>query len=191
MATMTRLSVQTSDFWRYLILLLQLVWSSSAFQVTPFTATIGITPPATKQSPSSLFALPPAFLDNSNLILADDSSADIPIEQAFQDSVDFFDLSGPLGTILLATVGVVALLVLLKSLTNQMDAAIEKVLVDYESSLKKISPQRWEEIAAELEKVPAEELPEKLVSIMEKMQEEEPELMSEIKEGMTNRKKHE
>ena len=123
------------------------------------------------------------------MALTEDSSSDIPMEQAFQDSIDFFDFSGPLGTILLASASVAALLLLLKSLTNQMDAAIEKVLLDFESTIKDNYPQRWDKIAAELDQLPNEERPAKLVSIMEQMQEEEPEFMTQVKEKMTNWKK--
>lgn len=158
---------------------------TSAFHVVPAITTRGLA-----RHPSSLHVLPPVadFFDTSTtLILSDDTTtSDIPIDQAFQDSVDLFDLSGPLGGILLATVAAIAILVLLKALTGQMDAAIEKVLVDFESTLKENYPQRWRVVEAELEKVSPEERPAKLVSIMEKMQEEEPEFMSQVKEKMTD-----
>lgn len=135
---------------------------------------------------TSLATLPSTvteFMSTSTalLLIDDELITDIPMEQAFQDSVDLFDFSGPLGTILLATAAAVALLVLLKSLTNQMDAAIEKVLVDFESTLKKKYPHRWNIISAELDKLPQDERPAKLFSIMEQMQEEEPEFMSQVK----------
>ena len=71
------------------------------------------------------------FLDKAwptaSILIADESNTDIPMEQAFQDSVNLFDLSGPLGTILIATGAAFAVLILLKWLENQMDAAIEKL----------------------------------------------------------------
>ena len=133
------------------------------------------------------------FLDKAwptaSILIADESNTDIPMEQAFQDSVNLFDLSGPLGTILIATGTAFAVLILLKSLENQMDAAIEKVLLDFESTMRENYPQRWNAILAELESVPPDEQPRKLVSIMERMQEEEPEFMNQlIKEKMADRK---
>jgi hypothetical protein len=122
----------------------------------------------------------------ASILIADESNTDIPMEQAFQDSVNLFDLSGPLGTILISTGAAIALLIMLKSLTSQMDAAIEKVLVDFESTMRENYPERWNVISAQLDNVSPDERPSKLVFIMEQMQEEEPEFMNQVKEKMTD-----
>jgi hypothetical protein len=68
-----------------------------------------------------------------------------------------------------------------------MDAAIEKVLVDYEATLKRFFPQRWELIAEQLVGLEGDERDIKLLALVEDLQEKEPAFMARVKEKMATK----
>jgi hypothetical protein len=117
----------------------------------------------------------------SSLLTADD----ITVDQAFSDSIVTFD--GPIRNMAIGFAVVVLVLAGLKVLTDQMDAAIEKVLVDYEATLKRFFPQRWELIAEQLVGLDGDERDIKLLALIEALQESDPAFMARVKEKMTTK----
>ena len=117
----------------------------------------------------------------SSLLTADD----IGMDQAFSDSIVTFD--GAIRNMAIGFAVVVLLLAGLKVLTDQMDAAIEKVLVDYEATLKRFFPQRWERIAEQLVGLEGDERDIKLLALVEDLQEKEPAFMARVKEKMATK----
>ncbi len=117
----------------------------------------------------------------SSVLTADD----IVTDQAFSDSIVTFD--GPIRNMAIGFAVVVLLLVGLKALTDQMDAAIEKVLVDYEATLKRFFPQRWELIAEKLVGLEGDERDVKLLALVEELQEKDPAFMARVKEKMATK----
>ena len=114
----------------------------------------------------------------TQIILAANND-DISLEDAFQDSISFTD--GPVG-VLLAAFGVfVVLAVGFKAVMAEMDGAIEKVLEDFESSLKRYYPKRWNKIEEEyLVGLSGDERGIKLLQVMEQLQRDEPEFMTKL-----------
>jgi len=87
--------------------------------------------------------------------------------------------------LLFAGFGVVVLLAILaKFFLNQMDAAIEKVLVDFESTMKRKYESRWVSIEAKLEGLSEPERSQKLFEIMEGLQQTEPMFMEKVNRDM-------
>ena len=107
---------------------------------------------------------------------------DIPLEAAFQDSISFADST--IQTMGIAFGVAVLLLVGLKAASNQMDKAIQQVLIDFEATCKRYHPQRWSEIEQELQGLVGDERDVNLLKIMERIQEKEPEFMAKLKEKM-------
>lgn len=114
----------------------------------------------------------------SSLWIADD----ISVDQAFTDSIVSFD--GPVRNMVIGFGVVVLILAGLKALTDQMDNAIQNVLVEFEATMTRYFPQRWEAIAEELTGVEGDERDIKLLALMEKLQEKDPDFMARVKKKM-------
>lgn len=174
-------------------LVLQNAWNIAAFQVVVPLSSAGAAL-ARRRHPSSLAAMmppiAPAFVNpastTTSLLIADETTdpADVIMEKAFQDSVDFFDFSGPLGTIAIVTAVAFVLLYAFATLTGKVDIAVELVLNEFETTLKEEFPQRWDTISVQLEGLLDEERKIKLASIMNQMREEEPEFMRRLERKM-------
>mmetsp|Transcript_86508 Transcript_86508/g.249854 ORF Transcript_86508/g.249854 Transcript_86508/m.249854 type:complete len:181 (-) Transcript_86508:190-732(-) len=163
--------------------------AAAAVALLPYAANAFgvVTPNLMAISPSnteSLLHLSPldAF---SNIILSDETSA-ISVDDeasAFTDQINFLD--GPILTMLGVFGVVMVALIGLKLLTNQMDSAIEQVVVDFESTLETYYPQRYQkDIRPLLEGLADEERQQKLVQIMENFQRTDPEFMTRVQEKM-------
>ncbi|KAI2507728.1 hypothetical protein MHU86_6727 [Fragilaria crotonensis] len=107
---------------------------------------------------------------------------DISVDQAFTDSIASFD--GPVRNMVIGFGVVVLILAGLKALTDQMDNAIQNVLVEFEATMTRYFPQRWEAIAEELTGVEGDERDIKLLELMEKLQEKDPDFMARVKKKM-------
>ena len=142
-----------------------------------------IAPRPLHTSQHTLHALPPQLVEGftSSLLMADD----VGIDQAFSDSIVTFD--GPIKTMVIGFGVVVLVLAGLKALTGSMDAAIEQVLVDFEATLKRFYPQRWEAMAKKLEGLVGDERQVKLLSMMDELQEKEPAFMTTLNEKIANK----
>lgn len=104
------------------------------------------------------------------------------IEEAFTDEIVFFD---PTIQILAITSLVLILLAAAaKFFLNQMDAAIENVLVDFERTLKTKYASRWVSIENKLEGLVEPERAQVLFQIMEDLQEREPDFMAQVNRDM-------
>jgi hypothetical protein len=129
---------------------------------------------ATTTSCAPLGLFPSALLADGNL----------PAD-AFTDEVNI--LGDPtIQAIVGSFVVLMALLVLVKNVLGEMDSAIEKVLVDFETTLREKHAPRWTNIEKRLESCKTEdERAQKLFAIMEKLQAEEPEFMARLNAEMT------
>lgn len=102
---------------------------------------------------------------------------------AFTDQIDYLDgsirtLLGVFGLVMLALVGI-------KVVTDQMDNAIEQVLVDFETTMQKSYPQRWQnDFRPVLENLDGAEREQKLLKLMEELQSKDPEFMNRVQEKM-------
>lgn len=105
---------------------------------------------------------------------------DTGMQDAFQDEISWAD--GPVRIMGLAFVTVILLLTGLKVVVDQTDTAIKKVLADSEEALKRYHPQRWAKIEEELQGFTGDDRYQKLIAIMESLEEQEPELMSQVKD---------
>lgn len=106
-------------------------------------------------------------------------------ETAFAgNDIDYF--GDPLVQKIVAVFGVVVLLLLAaNALFGQMDTAIEKVLVDFETVMKRDYTSRWVDIREQLDKLDnGMERQTKLFEIMEDLQKKDPELYSRVNEKM-------
>lgn len=106
----------------------------------------------------------------------------IGVENAFTDDVVLFD-----STVQLLLGGFVVFVVLAtaaKFFLNQMDSAIEKVLVDFESTMKRKYASRWVSIEAQLDGLEEPKRSQKLFAIMENLQASEPEFMAKVNKDM-------
>ena len=106
-------------------------------------------------------------------------------DTAFNDSIMTFDDS--IRNMLLIFTVFVALLTGVKLLTGQMDQAIEQVLTEFESTMKRFYPQRWQVLAESLEGFEADARDIKLLSLMEELQSSDPEFMARVKEKMSQK----
>lgn len=139
---------------------------------------------------SSLHALTPSFHDvdissalssatQSSMALIAAGADDIGLEDAFQDSISFTD--GPVGVLVASFAVFVVLAVGFKAVMSEMDGAIEKVLQDFEASLKRYYPKRWESIEENsLAGLSGDERDIKLLKVMEELQRDEPEFMTKL-----------
>eukprot|EP00566_Odontella_aurita_P027778 CAMPEP_0113526870 /NCGR_PEP_ID=MMETSP0015_2-20120614/982_1 /TAXON_ID=2838 /ORGANISM="Odontella" /LENGTH=164 /DNA_ID=CAMNT_0000425245 /DNA_START=169 /DNA_END=663 /DNA_ORIENTATION=+ /assembly_acc=CAM_ASM_000160 len=104
---------------------------------------------------------------------------------AFTDEISLLD--GPIQTMLLAAVAVMAVLVAIKSLGGAMDNAIGKVLEDFEETMKGTYPKRWEPMESELEGLEEPQRSEKLFKLMESMKTETPDFYDDVIKKMAKR----
>lgn len=114
------------------------------------------------------------------------AAEDIALEEAFQDTVDVSLLlsDGPVRTILIVFVLVIAILGGLKVFGNKMDSAIEQVLVEFAETMQQFHPQRWEAIQTDLADLTGDDYDRKLLSVMADMEREEPDFMVNVKQQM-------
>lgn len=137
-------------------------------------------------TPHRINALPPqleGLCDFSSLAIAQETP-DVSV-QPFADDLSLFD--GPILTMVGAAVAVMALLFGFKTLMGSMDDAIEKVLVDFEETMKTKYPQRWDQMEEELEGLEGVDRDVKLYELMDQMQKENPTFMSRVKDKMGER----
>jgi hypothetical protein len=105
------------------------------------------------------------------------------IDEAFTDSIQYLDntivtLLGVFGLVMMILIGI-------KVVADQTDAAIEQVLVDFEQTMKESYPQRWQtEIRPELEGLQGTDRQQRLVQVMETMEQKDPEFMSRVQAKM-------
>lgn len=120
----------------------------------------------------------PSIMTSADIMIPGDDES-----MAFSDSINLFD--GPILIIFGVFGAIIAALVVIKLLGEQMDSAIEQVLVDFERTMKESYPQRWQnDIRPVLESLEGEERQQKLVKIMEDMQTDDPNFMSRVQEKM-------
>jgi hypothetical protein len=139
------------------------------------------------KAPSFLKALPEALrlfdagcaIRSSQLLLTEATGDNELLQDAFQDSISWTD--GPVRTLGLAFVAVVLLLVGYKALIESMDSAIVQVVTATEVVLKRYHPQRWAKIEEELQGLTGDDRISKLIDITDRMEEQEPELWSQVK----------
>ena len=123
-----------------------------------------------------LSSLPTILLSDESVSTLDNGP--IGFEDAFNDDIVLLD-----STIQFLGVGfgvLVILAVIAKFFLNKMDDAIEKVLVEFESTMKKKYLSRWVSIEAQLEGLEDPERSQRLFAIMEELQETEPQFMAKI-----------
>ncbi len=132
--------------------------------------------------------LPSSF--SQSLLLSEEvlvDKPDVAFEDAFNDQIDLFGDS----TVQLLFLGftiLIALSVVAKSLLDQMDNAIEKVLTDFERVLKE-NPKyklRWMEIQEQINGLEEPQRSQKLFEIMEELQKNDPQLMEKVNRDMMN-----
>lgn len=104
---------------------------------------------------------------------------DVPLDEAFQDSVSFTD--GPIRTILIVFGIFVVLAAGLKTMMGQMDNAIEQVIRDFEATMRAYYSKRWRAIETnDLQGLEGYERDVKLLQVMEQMQKDEADFMTEV-----------
>jgi len=132
----------------------------------------------------SSFQQYPSFIIGQNDGIIDNVDEAAAKTQAFTDSVNYFD--GTIQILLFSAIVGISILAIVSILTDKMDSAIENVIVDFESTMKRFYSQQWREIEKELEETTSteEERAQKLFDIMEKIEADKPELMAKIKEKM-------
>lgn len=136
---------------------------------------------AVASSAMSLSNLPPSILLTDEM---NSNTENVPVgfEDAFQDDIVLFD-----STIQLLAIGFGVLVVLAlaaKFLLNQMDSAIEKVLVEFETTMKGKYASRWVSIEAKLDGLVEPERSQRLFAIMEELQVSEPDFMAQVNRDM-------
>jgi len=100
-------------------------------------------------------------------------------DNSFTDEIIFFD---PTIQKMIGFFGLgITVLIAISFLGQKMDSAIESVLIDFECAMKKYYASRWVEIDKELEGLDATERSTKLLEIMERLQEKEPQFMEKLK----------
>jgi hypothetical protein len=73
---------------------------------------------------------------------------------------------------------------LLSVLIPKIDGAMDLLVGEYEATLKKDFPQRWNVISAGLEGVPPEDRNMELVKLIHQMEEEDPEFEKNLKQKL-------
>lgn len=139
----------------------------------------------TKSSLSESWSIkdPDIFSKQVGSILLSDVVAVDGEASAFTDSINYLD--GTISTMLGVFGVVLVVLIGFKALTDQMDSAIEQVLVDFETTMKRQYPQRWQsDIRPALEGLQGEERQQKLVQIMEDLERNDPTFMSRVQGKM-------
>jgi hypothetical protein len=110
------------------------------------------------------------------------------VPDAFMDQVDF--VNDPLIRNIVAVFGIVVLVLAgVNALLAQMDSAIENVLVDFETTMRATYPSRWVKLEEEagLKDLDQIQRSVKLIAIMERLQDEEPEFMTELNKNMVGK----
>jgi hypothetical protein len=150
-------------------------WATSS--ATTGRLSLEATTSKTLSVPTTLHAqLQPQFCSWVVAALDDEASA-------FTDQIDYLDgfiqtLLGVFGLVMLALVGI-------KVVTDQMDNAIEQVLVDFETTMQKSYPQRWQnDFRPVLESLDGTEREQKLLKLMEELQSKDPEFMNRVQQKM-------
>lgn len=126
-----------------------------------------------------------SFTSSSIIIQTTNNENDIAFEDAFTDQINFFDDS-IIQLILVSFSIVISLSFIFKFFLNQMDNAIEKVLIDFENTMKKNYASRWVSIEAKIDGLNETERSQMLFEIMEKLQKEEPYFMEQVNQDMMN-----
>jgi hypothetical protein len=111
-----------------------------------------------------------------------DQAAAAASAAAFSDSIVTFD--GTIQTMVIVFGVVVLVLAGMKAYAGQMDAAIEEVLVDFEATLKRSYPQRWQDMEEQLTGLGGDERDIELLRIMEELQQKEPAFMTQLTKKM-------
>ena len=144
-----------------------------------------VSPRATVASRMNAFPDFPSVLSSAGEdIAAVVDRADIPVEEAFQDTISFTD--GPVGVLVAAFAVFVVLAVGFKAVMGQMDSAIEQVIADFESTMKQFYPERWEEIEqSSLEGLEGDARDIELLRVMEELQQKDPAFMSQVADRST------
>jgi hypothetical protein len=83
---------------------------------------------------------------------------------------------------------VVVLLLLAKFVFTQMDAAMETVLGEFETTLQEKYPNRWTKMEDQylLATLTEPERSQRLLQIMEQLQQEDPKFMAQVNQDMSN-----
>jgi len=131
-------------------------------------------------------AVPLSILSPSLLLGADTdiNPVSVPsgIEDAFTDEIVLMD---PTIRLLLTGFGVVVVLAIAaKFFLSQMDSAIEKVLVEFETTMRRKYASRWVSIEAKLDGLVEPERAQRLFSIMEELNQSEPDFMAKVNRDM-------
>ena len=125
------------------------------------------------------------FLQETNRIILAAIEDDISFGDSFTDEIDVF--GDP--TVRALTIGFGVLVILAtaaKFFLNQMDSAIEKVLLDFESTMKRNYASRWVSIEAKLDGLEEPMRSQKLFEIMEGLEQDEPAFMEMVKGDMSS-----
>lgn len=111
-----------------------------------------------------------------------DSDVNAMTSDAFTDEIVLFD--DTIKVFLFSSVLFVILALIGKFFLNQMDSAIEKVLRDFESTMKKKYASRWVSIETKLKGLKEPDRSQKLFEIMEELQKTEPDFYAKVNEDM-------
>jgi hypothetical protein len=172
-------SKRTSSAGLLLIFLSCVLQESCHGFVIPKNGLAFVATSSTTRDSTALGALP--FDMPTSLLVTVDEAVD-NIDAAFSDSINAMD--GPI-KIMIGTFGIVILvLVALKALAGQMDNAINQVLLEFETTLKRFHPQRWKTIEEQLEGLEGDPRDVKLLTMMEELQDTEPKFMAKVEEQM-------
>ena len=152
--------------------------------VTESLVSAFVTPTSFQQQlPITISRWPSHFnvLSAPSLLLND--ALPISETEAFTDEIDLF--GDPTIQLLLVGFGVVVTLAIgAKLYLNQMDEAIEKVLVEFENTMKGKYPSRWVSMEAKLDGLVEPERSQRLFAIMEELQASEPQFMAKVNSEM-------
>ncbi len=138
-----------------------------------------------KSLPPTLNNVVSPDLSSSFMILT--SKQNIALEDAFTDQINLNPFQDSTIQLILTSFGIMTLLaIIIKFFLNQMDNAIEKVLIDFESTMKSKYPSRWVSIEAKLNGLDDVKRSQRLFEIMEDLQVNEPDFMKKVNENMTS-----
>lgn len=118
-----------------------------------------------------------AVRNQSSIILSMNAADGLPMD-AFTDEIVFFDDS--IKVLLFSFTAFVVLALVAKFFLNQMDSAIEKVLNEFESTMKTKYASRWVSMEAKLKGLKEPERSQRLFEIMEELQKLEPEFYAKV-----------
>ena len=167
-----------------LLVLYQLLLSGSLYAVHGFAPnphSVVRTSHSTIAMNLNVFARSDIFMNPSFTYLSDSDVNVIP-EDAFTDEIVLFD--DTIKVFLFSSLVFVILALIGKFFLNQMDFAIEKVLRDFESTMKRKYASRWVSVEAKLKGLKEPDRSQKLFEIMEEMQKSEPDFYAKVNEDM-------